>query len=64
MEHRVSREADDQAITLALQQEDLAARLLGAAVVGSYLGSRQPGRGDEGGDFGGWFGGRGFWFDE
>ncbi|GAA8854135.1 VWA domain-containing protein [Helicobacter pylori] len=37
---------------------------LGAAVVGSYLGSRQPGRGDEGGDFGGWFGGRGFWFDE
>lgn len=33
---------------------------LGAAVVGSYLGSRRPagGRGDESGD---WFGGRGFW---
>lgn len=35
---------------------------LGAAVVGSYLGSRQSSRGD-GGGYGEWFGGRGFWFD-
>ncbi|CAI9410905.1 vWA domain-containing protein [Nocardioides sp. T2.26MG-1] len=35
---------------------------LGAAVVGSYLGSRAPGRGDGGfGGYGDWFGGRGFW---
>lgn len=34
---------------------------LGAAVVGSYLGSRHPGGGREG-DLGDWFGGRGFWF--
>jgi uncharacterized protein with von Willebrand factor type A (vWA) domain len=35
---------------------------LGAAVVGSYLGSRAPaGLGDRYGD---WFGGRGHWFDE
>jgi uncharacterized protein with von Willebrand factor type A (vWA) domain len=32
---------------------------LGAAVVGSYLGSR--GRGGLGGGYGDWFGGRGFW---
>jgi uncharacterized protein with von Willebrand factor type A (vWA) domain len=32
---------------------------LGAAVVGSYLGSRVPGSG--GGGYGDWFGGRGFW---
>lgn len=32
---------------------------LGAAVVGSYLGSRH---GDAGGDYQDWFGGRGFWF--
>jgi uncharacterized protein with von Willebrand factor type A (vWA) domain len=31
---------------------------LGAAVVGSYLGSRVPG---SGGGYGDWFGGRGFW---
>jgi uncharacterized protein with von Willebrand factor type A (vWA) domain len=31
---------------------------LGAAVVGSYLGSRGP---DTGGHYGDWFGGRGFW---
>ena len=31
---------------------------LGAAVVGSYLGSRDPG---SGGHYGDWFGGRGFW---
>lgn len=35
---------------------------LGAAVVGSYLGSRGPGRGGSGGSaYGDWFGGRGFW---
>ena len=36
---------------------------LGAAVVGSYLGSRRPGRGAGGGpaSYGDWFGGRGFW---
>ncbi len=34
---------------------------LGAAVLGSYLGSRQPGRPPGGYDD--WFGGRGFWFD-
>ena len=36
---------------------------LGAAVVGSYLGSRAPGRGGDGGygGYGDWFGGRGFW---
>ncbi len=33
---------------------------LGAAVVGSYLGSRGPG-GSGGGQYGDWFGGRGFW---
>lgn len=33
---------------------------LGAAVVGSYLGSRGP-RSAAGGDYGDWFGGRGFW---
>ena len=33
---------------------------LGAAVVGSYLGSRHPGTGGYGG-YGDWFGGRGFW---
>jgi uncharacterized protein with von Willebrand factor type A (vWA) domain len=33
---------------------------LGAAVVGSYLGSRGP-RGSTGGQLGDWFGGRGFW---
>lgn len=33
---------------------------LGAAVVGSYLGSRRGG-GGEGGHYGDWFGGRGFW---
>lgn len=32
---------------------------LGAAVVGSYLGSRGPG--DKGGHYGDWSGGRGFW---
>ncbi|MCW2798157.1 VWA domain-containing protein [Nocardioides sp.] len=32
---------------------------LGAAVVGSYLGSRRPDAG--GGGYGDWFGGRGFW---
>jgi uncharacterized protein with von Willebrand factor type A (vWA) domain len=32
---------------------------LGAAVVGSYLGSRGPG--GAGGDYGDWFGGRGHW---
>ena len=31
---------------------------LGAAVVGSYLGSRGP---DRHGHYGDWFGGRGFW---
>jgi hypothetical protein len=31
---------------------------LGAAVVGSYLGSRDSGMG---GHYGDWFGGRGFW---
>lgn len=36
---------------------------LGAAVVGSYLGSRQPGRASDAG-YGSWFGDRGFWFDE
>ncbi len=39
---------------------------LGAAVVGSYLGSRR-GRSTLGGDYGhmsDWYGGRGFWFDE
>ncbi len=35
---------------------------LGAAVVGSYLGSRTPGSGGGmGGHYGDWFGGRGFW---
>ena len=36
---------------------------LGAAVVGSYLGSRTPGglAGGFGGGYGDWFGGRGFW---
>jgi uncharacterized protein with von Willebrand factor type A (vWA) domain len=34
---------------------------LGAAVVGSYLGSRSPG--GAGGQYGDWFGGRGFWVD-
>ncbi|WP_372729083.1 VWA domain-containing protein [Nocardioides sp.] len=34
---------------------------LGAAVVGSYLGSRSPGGGGPGGHYGDWFGGRGFW---
>lgn len=36
---------------------------LGAAVVGSYLGSRGPGglAGGFGGGYGDWFGGRGFW---
>ena len=34
---------------------------LGAAVVGSYLGSRAPGGGGAGGHYGDWFGGRGFW---
>ncbi|GAA4377975.1 VWA domain-containing protein [Nocardioides caricicola] len=35
---------------------------LGAAVVGSYLGSRGPrGTGGYGGGYGDWFGGRGFW---
>ncbi|MEQ6903773.1 VWA domain-containing protein [Nocardioides sp. YIM 152588] len=35
---------------------------LGAAVVGSYLGSRRPGGGSAGpGSYGDWFGGRGFW---
>ena len=35
---------------------------LGAAVVGSYLGSRRPGAGYGGyGGYGDWFGGRGFW---
>ena len=35
---------------------------LGAAVVGSYLGSRRGGSGGfEGGGYGDWFGGRGFW---
>ncbi|WP_182525963.1 vWA domain-containing protein [Nocardioides dongkuii] len=33
---------------------------LGAAVVGSYLGSRRPGSGG-GSAYGDWFGGRGFW---
>ena len=33
---------------------------LGAAVVGSYLGSRDP-RSGLGGQYGDWFGGRGFW---
>ncbi len=33
---------------------------LGAAVVGSYLGSRDP-RSAMGGQYGDWFGGRGFW---
>ena len=33
---------------------------LGAAVVGSYLGSRRPSTG-YGGGYGDWFGGRGFW---
>ena len=36
---------------------------LGAAVVGSYLGSRGPDLGRYGG-YGDWFGGRGFWVDE
>ncbi|WP_193605071.1 vWA domain-containing protein [Nocardioides dongkuii] len=34
---------------------------LGAAVVGSYLGSRRPGSGGGGSAYGDWFGGRGFW---
>ncbi len=34
---------------------------LGAAVVGSYLGSRSPSGGAAGGHYGDWFGGRGFW---
>lgn len=34
---------------------------LGAAVVGSYLGSRGRGGGLGGGGYGDWFGGRGFW---
>ena len=34
---------------------------LGAAVVGSYLGSRGP-AGGASGEYGDWFGGRGFWF--
>ncbi|HEY0949269.1 VWA domain-containing protein [Nocardioides sp.] len=34
---------------------------LGAAVVGSYLGSRRPGAGAGYGGYGDWFGGRGFW---
>jgi len=33
---------------------------LGAAVVGSYLGSRAPGGG---GQYSDWFGGRGYWVD-
>ena len=37
---------------------------LGAAVVGSYLGARHPGRGSDAGGYGSWFGDRGFWFDE
>jgi uncharacterized protein with von Willebrand factor type A (vWA) domain len=36
---------------------------LGAAVVGSYLGSRH-GRGGEYGRYSDWFGGRGFWVQE
>ncbi|HET7431842.1 MAG TPA: VWA domain-containing protein [Nocardioides sp.] len=35
---------------------------LGAAVVGSYLGSRGP-AGLDGGHYGDWFGGRGFWVE-
>ena len=40
-----------------------AALYLGAAVVGSYLGSRGPAGlgGWGGGGYGDWFGGRGFW---
>ena len=34
---------------------------LGAAVVGSYLGSRGRGGAGGGGGYGDWFGGRGFW---
>lgn len=34
---------------------------LGAAVVGSYLGSRGSGTGAGGSSYGDWFGGRGFW---
>ncbi|HTW17224.1 MAG TPA: VWA domain-containing protein [Nocardioides sp.] len=34
---------------------------LGAAVVGSYLGSRGPGLAGGGSAYGDWFGGRGFW---
>ena len=34
---------------------------LGAAVVGSYLGSRSRGGSAAGGHYGDWFGGRGFW---
>ena len=34
---------------------------LGAAVVGSYLGSRSPSGSGAGGHYGDWFGGRGFW---
>jgi uncharacterized protein with von Willebrand factor type A (vWA) domain len=34
---------------------------LGAAVVGSYLGSRRGSAGGPGGGYGDWFGGRGFW---
>jgi uncharacterized protein with von Willebrand factor type A (vWA) domain len=34
---------------------------LGAAVVGSYLGSRRASAGGSGGGYGDWFGGRGFW---
>jgi uncharacterized protein with von Willebrand factor type A (vWA) domain len=34
---------------------------LGAAVVGSYLGSRGPNAGGGDGGYGDWFGGRGFW---
>lgn len=36
---------------------------LGAAVVGSYLGSRHGGRGGGHGSYGDWFGGRGSWVD-
>jgi hypothetical protein len=34
---------------------------LGAAVVGSYLGSRGPSGLSGAGQYGDWFGGRGFW---
>jgi len=52
---QMARRVDGRVVTPELDD-------LGAAVVGSYLGSRGPaGAGGFGGGYGDWFGGRGFW---